>query len=69
MAARWGTAALRYSRLALEAARCWVSVYELQKEGRAFPHPRELLDAMGLGNLTQLSAAQHMQVMRSRGVT
>jgi hypothetical protein len=58
---RYGLAPLRYARLSKEAARGFASVYALQDAGRAFETPREMLEAMGLWNLTQTSAQEHLE--------
>ena len=55
----------RYGRLAQEAGRRFASVYAMQDTyGLAFDTPKEMLKAMGLYDLTQQNAADHLKVRR-----
>ncbi|KAI8469589.1 MAG: Prenylcysteine lyase-domain-containing protein [Monoraphidium minutum] len=59
---RYGLAPVRYGQLAKDAGRAFASIYSLQDNGcRAFEMPREMLGAMGLWELTQQNAADHLR--------
>eukprot|EP00879_Flechtneria_rotunda_P022346 GHRR01023577.1.p1 GENE.GHRR01023577.1~~GHRR01023577.1.p1 ORF type:complete len:446 (+),score=200.88 GHRR01023577.1:606-1943(+) len=58
---RYGISPLRYKQLSQEMARRFGSIYELQKQGRVFLNPSDMLAAMQLYNLTQQQAADYMQ--------
>lgn len=58
--------ALGVTRSARTMARRFEGIYALQKRGNAYPTPRELLEALGLGGETDVSLRD---ALRSRGVS
>lgn len=58
---RYGISPVRYGQLAKEAGRRFASIYAVQEAGGAFRTPEDMLAAMGLYNLTQMNALEHLK--------
>lgn len=52
----------RFSQLSIAAGRSFGSIYPIQSDGTWFRSPDEMLDAMGLLELTMTSLAEYGQV-------
>lgn len=57
---RYGTSLMTMQSFVADTLNKFVRVYELQEQGRSFVSPEEMLEELGLANLTRVSIRDHM---------